>query len=187
MNLDTQQPSLVLVIASGLVALILQIVLAPVITLFGVVPNFVMAAVIVTAMNNNALRSTVFGFVLGLLFDLCSLGPVGSMTLVLTIMGYAVSSLNKGTFTGGVVVDLIVLFVAVALGEFLVSVIYAIVGVNQEFLLSLIQRVLPAILYDTLIGFVFILIYHALSEKNSGGNTRMGGGSGRPINRKLNR
>lgn len=194
--MDTQQPHIATLIVSALVGIILQLVLAPVITLFGVVPNFVMITVIITAVNNGPVRSTLFGFILGLVFDFCSLGPVGSMTLVLTILGYGVSSLNKGSFTGGIVVDMIVLLVAVALGEFLVSVVYAIVGANQEFLLSLIQRVLPAIVYDAVLGFVLLLIYRALVKNRSGGrgggmnsggrHSRSGGASsGRSLTRKL--
>lgn len=171
-----------------MVAIILQLVLAPVITLFGVVPNFVLASVIITAVHNSALRSTIFGFVLGLVFDFCSLGPIGGMTLVLTILGYAVSSLNKGGLSGGLLMDMGIMLVAVIFGEFLTSVIYAVVGFNQEFLLSLVQRVLPAIAYDMIIGFILLLIYRAVLGKTSGGSSGLGGGtggSGRSLTRKL--
>jgi rod shape-determining protein MreD len=160
------------------------VIVAPVITILGVVPNFVLVVVIITAMRNSPLRSTIFGFALGLLFDFFSLGPMGSMTLVLTILSYAVSSLNKGAFSGGMVVDTVILLAAVALGELLVSVIYAIVGVNPEFLFSLVQRVLPGILYDVIIGFIILLIYSAfVGNRPSRPNIY----SGRSLSRKLNR
>lgn len=185
----TQQPSLVILFICGFIGIVLQILLAPVITLFGVVPNFVMITVVIIAVNNGPVRSTIFGFIMGLLFDLCSLGPVGGMSFVLTIMGYGVSSINKGSFTSNMIVDIIVLFVAVALGEFLVSVVYAVVGVNQEFLLSLIQRVLPGLFYDAVLGSVLLLIYKAIIKEEPGGRNIMGGGSssGRALSRKLNR
>jgi rod shape-determining protein MreD len=161
---------------------VLQLVVAPAITLFGVVPNFILATVIITAIHNGPVRSVVMGFVLGLVFDFCSLGPLGAMTLVLTILSYAVSSLNKGVFTGGIVVDMIILLAALIAGEFLISVIYAIVGANPEFLLSLVQRVLPAIAYDALIGLILMIIYNAIVGDSS---FRSGGGTGRSLTRKL--
>ncbi len=184
----TQQPPISVVIVSALIAVILQLVVAPVITIFGVVPNFILVTVIITAMHNGPVRSTILGFVLGLVFDFCSLGPIGAMALVLTILSYAVSSLNKGVFTGSIVVDMIILVIAIAAGEFLVSIIYAVVGANPEFLLSLVQRVLPAIAYDALIGFILMLIYNAVT---GGTSSRSGGGpggpgSGRSLTRKLN-
>lgn len=175
----TNQPSILVLIVSAFLAIILQLVLAPVISLFGVVPNFIMIVVIITAINNGPVRSTIFGFLMGLIFDLFSLGPVGGMALVLTITGFGVSSLNKSSFTGGIVVDMIVLLIALALSEFLASVVYAIVGVNQEFLLSLVQRVLPAIVYDAVLGFILLLIYKALVREKPSRMSGMGGGSGR--------
>ncbi|MDR1358910.1 MAG: rod shape-determining protein MreD [Coriobacteriales bacterium] len=177
-----QQPPVGVVIVSAVIALVLQLVLAPVITLFGVVPNFVLVVVIITAMHNGPVRSLVMGFALGLVLDFCSLGPLGALALVLTILAYAVSSLNKGVFTGGIVVDMIILLAALIAGEFLISVIYAIVGANPEFLLSLVQRVLPAIAYDAIIGLILMLIYNAVVGDTS---FRSGGGTGRSLTRKL--
>lgn len=183
MRIDQNQPHVATIIVTALIAVALQLVVAPVITLFGVVPNFILVAVIITAIRNNSVRSTLTGFCLGLVFDFCSLGPIGGMTLVLTILGYAISSLNKGMFDGSILMDIIIMLLAVVFGEFLVSVIYAIAGVNQEFLLSLVQRVLPAIAYDMIIGFIALLVYNALVKVKPLGP---GGGHGRSLTRKLN-
>lgn len=180
--MDTKQPSLGIMVASALIAVVLQLVVAPLITIFGVVPNFILVLVIINAMHNSPLRSTIMGFILGLVLDLCSLGPIGAMALVLTILAYATSSLNKRGLSGETFIDALILLAAVVLGEFLVSVIYAVVGVGPEFLLLLVQRVLPAIVYDALVGFIFLLIYSkVVGNKHSG----KGGGTGRTITRKL--
>ena len=181
--MDTSsQPRNSILIISALAAIFLQLVVAPVITIFGVVPNFVLVVVIITAMNNTPVRSTIMGFSLGLAFDFCSLGPFGAMALVMTILGYAVSSLSKSVLSGGLMVEAIILPGAIILGEFLVSVIYAVVGVNPEFLFSLVQRVLPAIAYDAVIGFIILILYNYIGGGNSSRSNRS---TGRPLNRKL--
>ncbi|MDR2035593.1 MAG: rod shape-determining protein MreD [Coriobacteriales bacterium] len=184
--MDSSQPRIGLIVLSGLVAITLQLVVAPVITIFGVVPNFVLVAAIIIAMRNGSIHSTIAGFLLGLVFDLCSSGPMGAMTLVLTVLCFAVGSFSKEVFSGGIIVDLIVLVASIALGELLVSVIYAVVGVNPAFLLSLVQRVLPGILYDAIIGCIFLLIFTAAQGGRSAGPGRSMG-TGRSLSRKLNR
>jgi len=182
--MDTGQPHLGIVFLSAGIAIVLQLVVAPVIAILGVVPNFVLVTAVIIAMHNGPVRSTVTGFLLGLFLDFTSLGPIGAMSLVLTILTYAASSLNKRVLTGSVAVDMVIMLLSVILGEFLVSVIYAIVGVNPEFLLSLVFRVLPAIIYDAVIGLVLMLIYNAVV--NRGGSFRSGGSGGRSLTRKLN-
>lgn len=169
---------------SALVAMFLQLVVAPVIAIFGIVPNFVLVATVIIALHNGPVRSTIAGFILGLFIDLFALGPIGAMTLVLTLLSYAVSSLNKGSFTGGIAMNMIIMLVALALGEFFVSIIYSIVGANPDFLFSLLLPVLPSIVYDAVIGCIFLLIYNAVVGVKP---PRSGLGGGRSLSRKLNR
>jgi len=174
------------VVVTILIAIGLQLMLAPAITLNGVVPNFILVAAAIIAMRNGPVRSTVSGFILGFVFDLCSLGPMGAMTLVLTILTYAISSLSRGGLAGTIIIEIFTLVVAVALGELLVSVIYAIAGANPQFLLSLVQRVLPAFVYDTIIGCILLLIFNRIQGSKSRGSSPITG-SGRSLSRKLNR
>lgn len=188
MDRSSSQPPLSILIVSALIAVVLQLAVAPTITLFGVVPNFILVAVTITATRNSSVRSTITGFILGLLFDFCSLGPIGAMALVLTILAYAVSSSNKGAFSGSIITDMIIMVVAIALGNLLISVIYAVVGVNPEFLLSLAQRVLPAIVYDALIGGLFLLLYNTVTGTgNRPTRSSASRGTGRSLSRKLHK
>ncbi|MDR2672798.1 MAG: rod shape-determining protein MreD [Coriobacteriales bacterium] len=180
--MDHSQPRLAIMVISAFVALLLQIIIAPIIAIAHVVPNFILIAVVITATRNAPVRSTIFGFIMGLIFDLISVGPMGAMTLVLTLLGYAVSSLNKGIFGGGLLIDIVVVLLASLIGELLVSVVYAVVGSDPEFLLSLVIKVLPAALYDSLCGLVLLVIYRFFTGSRS---TSTGPDMGRPLRRKL--
>ncbi|MCL2806798.1 MAG: rod shape-determining protein MreD [Coriobacteriia bacterium] len=173
-------------IVCALIAVVLQLIVAPAITIAGVVPNFIMVAAVILAMHHAPVRSMLTGFFLGFIYDLCSLGPMGAMTLVLTILSFIVSSINKDAIGGGVLVEIFVLFAVVTLGELLTSVIYSVAGVNPEFLLSLIYRVLPAIVINTVIGCILTLIYNAVLMSKST-NTPLGMGAGRKKGRSISR
>ena len=64
-------------VIGAIIAVVLQIALAPNIALFGVVPNFIMAYVLIVSIVCPDQSGPVFAFVLGLLFDLLGTGPVG--------------------------------------------------------------------------------------------------------------
>ena len=81
-------------VIGAIIAVVLQIALAPNIALFGVVPNFIMAYVLIVSIVCPDQSGPVFAFVLGLLFDLLGTGPVGAMAFLLT----GVSFLAKRLF-----------------------------------------------------------------------------------------
>ena len=67
------------VAVGAVVAVLLQVVVAPNIALFGAMPNFVVAYALLVAIVRPMAAGPVMPFVLGLVFDLVSGGPVGAM------------------------------------------------------------------------------------------------------------
>lgn len=62
---------------SAAIAIVLQIVVAPLISFSSVVPNFLVALVLVLSIVRRADTTYVYAFVLGLLSDLLSQTPIG--------------------------------------------------------------------------------------------------------------
>jgi rod shape-determining protein MreD len=181
--LERSETKILSTVITALIAVLLQIVLAPSIAIAGVVPNFVLIAVVISAMHNNPIRSTVLGFILGLVFDFTTQGPIGCMTLILTLLGFGVSSINKGAFTGGLLVNTIILLLAALAGELFNSIVYAIIGIDSEFLYSLLVKVLPATVYDCICGLIALLVYNLVSGNNT---PKHSNSQGRSLHRKLN-
>ena len=173
--MDHIQPKISIMVVSALLAVLLQIILAPSIAIASTVPDFVLVTVVILALHNGPIRSTVLGFLLGLVSDLLSAGPLGAMTLVLTLVGYTVSSLYKST-SGVFVIGAVILVLATLLAEFLKSVLYAVVGSDSDFLLSLLLKVLPTTLYSVVIGLALLALYKLLTRDRSN-NKRLGGRS----------
>jgi rod shape-determining protein MreD len=161
----SRRQHLVTVIALGLVAFILQIAVAPHISIAGVVPNFLLVAVCVVALTNNPTRSTIYGFILGFAFDLFSQGPLGIMALILTVMGYALSTLNRGSFESNWLIELFVAAVAIFLAEVLHAVALAIIGYDANIAHSLLFRALPGALFETILVLIALSIAKLVPRK----------------------
>jgi rod shape-determining protein MreD len=154
-------------VIGSIAAFILQVLLAPNIAVFDAVPNFTLCFVVLNAMLCTQMRSSITGFVLGLAYDLLTSGALGVMSLVLSVLGYLVSSLNKELFAGSWAVSACFLLVAALLGEFLYAALLSILGVDSDFIRSVGMRVVPGTIYDGLFGLViFPLMKHLNDRRN---------------------
>ena len=195
--MDTRQVGIGMLIASGLGIVVLQVALAPSIAVASVVPNFAMVAVGIVALYATATRSAVYGFLLGFCYDLFSTGPIGVMALLLTVMGYALSSLSRGFFEENRVVEMLAFTLVMTLGEVLQGVVLAVVGYDSDILYSLVFRCLPGAIYEIIIGLLVLAVSGlVLGGTGRSGMGRLQGqrplrsmgkpmGQGRPLNRRL--
>jgi rod shape-determining protein MreD len=155
-------------VVGSLLTFILQVTVAPNIAILDVVPNFILGFVILNAMFSNTIRSSLTGFILGLLFDLTTQGPLGALSFVLAIVGYSVSSLNKELFSGSWQVQAFFLLGAAFFGELFYAVLLSVIGYDSDFLLSLGMRVLPGTLYDALFGLIVFPLMQRSGERRRG-------------------
>ncbi|MDR2105835.1 MAG: rod shape-determining protein MreD [Coriobacteriales bacterium] len=167
MERETQATRLSFTMVGGLIAFLLQLIIAPNIAILGAVPNFILCFVVLNAMSCGTIRSSLAGFILGLLYDLVAQGPLGIMSFVLAILGYAVSSLNKELFAGSWAVQALFLFIAAFFGELLHAAFLSILGYDSDFLLSLGMRVVPGTLYDALFGLIVFPLIQRFGERHA--------------------
>ena len=73
-------------LAGAVLVVLLQVLVAPHIALSSCVPNFLVAFAMVLSVTRRRAYGCVLPFVLGLLFDLMSGGPVGAMAFSLTLV-----------------------------------------------------------------------------------------------------
>lgn len=151
-------------VIASIVAVLLQIIIAPNIAIGGVVPNFLLVLVVVTAITYGSTRACVLGFILGLVFDLIGAGPVGVMSLVLALLGYMVGAVNKSMFSDGWVIPIITLAIAAFIGETLYGLVLTIIGYETSFFVSLVSRMLPGALYDTIFGLILFPLFSRFSK-----------------------
>jgi len=163
--METKNQNLAFTIVGSIITFLLQVMLAPNIAILDVVPNLFLVFVVLNAMQSTRTCACVTGFVLGLLYDFLSVGALGTMAFVLTIIGFAVNSLNRDMFTSSWISKSFVLLIAAFFAELLHSVFLSILGFDSDFITSLIMRVLPGSVYDALFGLIVIAIMSRFSPE----------------------
>ncbi len=142
----------------SIVALVLQIALAPQIEICGGRINFTLALAVLYALSGDTHRATVAGFLCGLAYDLTAAVPVGLMALLLTITGFFGSS-----FFHGVQISLNTAAVrCAAIMIFAVNVVYGILlffmGVQTDFFWAVFGHGVSTSVLTLLIALVFLFI-----------------------------
>ena len=140
-----------IVIAVGaVVALLLQIVVAPNIALFSAQPNFLLAYVLVVAIA----RPLDAGSALGHVCDLLGSGPVGGYAFLFVIVSFiasrAFSVLDNDTLFMPVTIFVVATFAA----EMLYGALLIGLGLSASPVDAFLYRALPCTLYDCVVGLV---------------------------------
>ena len=143
------------------VAVLLQIGLAPHLAVFGVVPNVIFLVVVTIALVQGPVAGGVSGLVGGLLFDLLGNAAVGPYALVLTIVGYTAGMLSANMFAEGWLLPVTVVAIASLSAEILHGIVLAVLGSSIPFWTSLLTVMLPAALYHTALA---VLSYPLLAR-----------------------
>lgn len=157
-----------ILILAAVVAFLLQMFLAPHIAIGYAVPNFMVCICMVAAVVRARDFGYVLPFVMGLLFDLISGGPVGVMAFCLTAFSagsaWFYDRANNDTS--------FMMLLTLAVGLFLVEIAYGtfnlLFGYAANPLEALVFRTLPCYLFDLVISVIGCLVVSRLS---SGGAT----------------
>jgi len=131
-----------------MIAVLLQVMVAPYIAIGGVSPNFLMITVIIMALVEGPNAGTVLGFVAGLLFDLLGAGPVGPMALVLALTGYATGLIHENLFAEGWLLPVGIIALVTFTSEILYMLVILFLGTQTPFWGAFKGIVLPSTVYN---------------------------------------
>ena len=151
MNLTREN---VVVAVGALVAVVLQVAVAPNVAIFAAQPNFLLAYVLTVAIANPLGAGPVLPFALGLLFDLLGTGPVGGMALLFTLASLAASRAFAVLDNDTLFMPLVIFVAATVLVEALYAAFLLALGFDASALDVFLYRALPCALYDCVIGLV---------------------------------
>lgn len=143
-----------------LTAVLLQTTLfARYLTLFGATPDLILVVVICFALVEGPVVAASTGFAGGLLRDLLLVAPKGLTSLTYIIVGYLVGSVRPYIQSTGVMVPVLGIFSGSLIGHVLYLTLLALLGEPLAPLSRLIQMVLLASLYNTLLTpFVYPVV-----------------------------
>lgn len=143
------------------VAVLLQVAVAPHVAIGGVVPNLLLLVVLTFALIEGRNAGAIAGFSAGLLFDLLGTGPVGVAALVFAVTGYFAGSLSENMFAEGWLLPATVVFVAGFVAEFSYAVALVLLGAGVPLGDMFLNVVLPAALYNETLA---LLVYPVVAR-----------------------
>ena len=144
----------IFMIVGAVLAVLLQIILAPYIGLFGVVPNILVAYTLVVAVSSPQSFGCVMSFLLGLFFDLFTGGPVGAMAFSLMLFSVIAARVFDTVNNDTAFMPLFVLGAATLLVELSYGMFLMLFGYPAGLFEAIAYRVFPCFIYDLVIGFI---------------------------------
>ncbi len=129
--------------------------LGPLIDIRGVAPDFSVIALVVLALATGAGPATVGGFLLGLVQDLSNPSLLGLQALIKSGLGFSVGSLCGRMVYWVPLVEGLVLAIAVFGHDFFFLLVQSTLS-DEQFLLPLFTRTIPAAVYSGLVGIPVI-------------------------------
>jgi rod shape-determining protein MreD len=135
--------------------------LGPLIDIRGVAPDFSVIALVVLALATGAGPATVGGFLLGLVQDLSNPTLLGLQALIKSALGFGVGSLRGRLVYGVPLVEGVVVAIAVFAHDFVFLMVQSMLS-DEQFLLPLFTRTIPAAVYSGLIGIPVIRLAELL-------------------------
>lgn len=153
-------------IIGSIVAVLLQIFLAPHIAIGYGIPNFPVVLCIVVAIMNPRYYNCLLPFAMGLAFDVVSGGPLGAMAFSLTAFSEAAAwfyeRMNNDT--------LFIAIINLALGLLLIEICYGVFlllfGYGSNPIEAFAFRVLPCFLYDLVLAVILYLIINRFFKED---------------------
>ena len=143
----------VVLIAGAVVAVALQVILAPNVAIMGAMPNFILVYVGIAAMARQSDSVLIAAFACGLVFDLVGNSAVGVMAALLTLAAFLAGRvsaiLGSESFTVSLMVSMVCsLLVEVAFAG------YYVIAADVPLVSALFMRALPCALYDCAMALI---------------------------------
>lgn len=146
----------VIMIIGALVAVVLQIFVAPHIVVLGGMPNFVVVWTVLVAVMRPSRFGPVLPFVLGLVYDLFSGGPVGAMAFSLTAFSMGAALFLNHMNNDTKFMTIVALALGLVLTELSYGVFLLLFGFNAGLIEAIAFRVVPCFVYELLVGLALI-------------------------------
>ena len=145
-------------VVGSVIVVLLQLMVAPFITIGYAMPNFILAFVVVMALVRAGDPGYITPFLLGLIYDLAGSGPVGGMALLCVLATFAISRLFSLFDNDTLFVPVALIVAFIFLVEFSYGILMIACGLDVGLLEACLYRVLPCGLYDTVIALILLPI-----------------------------
>ena len=140
------------------VIVVIQVVFAPILTVFSTVPSFIVSFVLVLSIMRRPDTTYVYAFVLGLIAHT----PVGLPPLLLLIAVFCLSRVFEVLDGTSLAMPIIALAATLLVFELLFAIVLMVLGYQGSIFEILAQRVIPATILNSLIAALLFVVMRRL-------------------------
>ena len=151
----------IIITVGAVVAVLLQALVAPHIAVGYGIPNIIAVFCIAVSIVQPNMYKYIMPFVLGLLYDLVSGGPVGAMAFSLTAATALACWFHQHSSNDTVFMGLMAMALGLLCQEVVYSAFALMFGYASNLLQAFMYRMLPCLLYNLVLG----LIAYPLAER----------------------
>lgn len=147
------------------VAAVLQLALAPQISVFGGAINFMLVFALCMSLGNEIGSAVLIGFFSGLFYDMTSAAPVGLMSLLLTVGCFSLATVSRG-IAGNMSAESIRLLAAAVLVVNVVNgAVLFFMGIEGGFVSAVFVHGLASAVLDIAVSLPFLMLVGASEPK----------------------
>lgn len=149
----------VIIIILFIVSAALQLILVPMISVYGVYPDMLVLPIIFFTLKKGQIYGTMLGFAFGFIFDFISGGVLGSAMFAYTLVGFAAGYFYDETRLPSEI-NVLMIFSIIFIGSTISSFFYSALGTNNlgEIFNSLFVFSISCGIYSTVISIPLILL-----------------------------
>lgn len=155
-------------LVSAAIVVLIQIVVAPLIAIYSVVPNFIVAFVLVLSIVRREDTTYLYAFVLGIISDLLSQVPFGITPLLLLIVSFAFSRVFEVLDKSSFAMVMVSCAIALLLYELVVVIVMLVLGYPAAFFDLVAARALPATIFNLVICALLYFVARKFPEEPAG-------------------
>lgn len=153
-------------IICSVVVVLLQILIAPHVAIGSAIPNFIVVLCVVVAVMNSRNFNCLLPFVLGLIYDIISGGPIGAMAFCLTALSVATAWFHDRIDNDTVFMGLLNLCVGIFLVELAYGIFLLIFGYRMDPVDGFVFRVVPCFVYDLVLAVIVYLVVNRFFKRD---------------------
>lgn len=154
-------------VVGAVVAVLLQVLLAPHIAIGYGIPSFPVVLCIVAAIMNPRFYSCLLPFAMGLAFDLVSGGPLGAMAFSLTAFSMGAAWFYERVNNDTVFMAVVNLAIGLLLVELCYGIFLLFFGYGTNPFEAFALRILPCFLYDLVLAVALYLIINRFFREDT--------------------
>lgn len=158
---------------SAAIIVALQIIIAPIISIYSVVPNFIVAFVIVLSIVRKEDTTYLYAFVMGIISDLLTQVPFGLTPFLLLIISFALSRVFEVLDKSSFVMVLVSCAVSLLFYELIVVIAQLVLGYPAAFFDMIAARALPATVFNFIICVLLYFVARRFPEESTSNDAWM--------------